>query len=439
MDAPVAVEILIILGLVVFNGVLAGSEIAIVSLRKTRLKELLDSGSRGARAVSKLRENPESFLATVQVGITIVGATAGAFGGAMFAQDLEPLLAPIVGGYARQTSLVLVVSLITYLSVVLGELVPKSLALRSPERYALLIARPLLVLSWAARPLVWLLTASSNVVLRPFKDSTNFMEARLSPDELQQLVDEASKTGGLDPLAGEIASRALEFGSLTAADVMVPRTRVMGINRRATAEQLRQTLLETGHTRLPVYDGQPDKVVGYLSVKDVLALGWEPALLIVEDLLRNAYFVPLVMRAVDLLEQMRERRMPFAIVVDEQGGMAGIVTIEDLVEELVGEIFSEHVKQVPKTARAGTDGSVVLNGTDTIRETNRALGFELPEGDWVTVAGLCLSISGRIPGVGDKLTTQNGYALQIVDASPRRVRKVRITRPPSPVPNKPAA
>ncbi|MBS1150530.1 MAG: hypothetical protein H6Q89_2228 [Myxococcaceae bacterium] len=425
------VEISIILMLVLLNGVLAGGEIAIVSMRRTRLKELVAGGSGAARAVTRLRDNPEQFLATVQVGITIIGATAGAFGGATFAQDLEPLVARIgpLAPYARQLSLVAVVSLVSYLSVVLGELIPKSVALRIPERYSLLVARPLLWLSIVGRPVVWFLTVSSNVVLKPFKDQTNFLEARLSPDELHQLVDEASKSGALDPQAGEIASRALDFADLTAVDVMVPRSEVVAIERGATPELLRQKLLEEGHTRLPVYEGELDNVVGYLSMKEVLALGWERDLLIIEDVLRPAYFVPPTKRAIDLLKEMRERRVPFAIVVDERGGMAGIITIEDLLEELVGEIMSEHVRVVDELIQREPDGSARIFGMVPVREVNRTLGFELPEeAGWTTIAGLCLALAGRIPAVGELLKTANGYLLEILDASPRRIRAIRISR-----------
>lgn len=427
-------EILVIVGLVLLNGVLAGAEIAVVSLRKTRLKELVAEGRGSARALQRLRHNPERFLATVQVGITVISAFAGAFGGATFSEDLEPMLAAVPGisAWAPQLSLVIVVCLISYLSIVLGELMPKSLALRSPERYALLIARPMLALAFIARPVVWFLTASSNLALKPFKDHTTFLEARLSSDELRQLVDEAAQAGSVDQKAGQIASRALDFGRLIASDVMVPRLKVIAVDRRATPEALRQALLEEGHTRLPVYDGNIDHIVGYLSMKEVLALGWERQLLIVEDLLRPAYFVPMSLPATELLEQMRARHQPFAIVVDEQGGTAGIVTIEDLLEELVGEIFSERAKAAPEILK-DPDGSARITGQVPVREINRALGFELPEdGDFTTIAGLALGLAGRIPSVGELLKTANGYLLEILDATPRRIRLIRISRAANP-------
>jgi putative hemolysin len=414
--------------------VLAGAEIAVVALRKTRIRELVEAGSGSARAVQALREQPERFLATVQIGITVVGATAGAFGGATFAEDLEPLVerVPALAPHAREISIGLVVSLVSYLSLVLGELVPKSLALKASERYALLIGRPLVWLSNAARPFVWFLTLSSNAVLRLFGDRTSFMEGRLSAEELQDLVGEATRAGTVHPDAAEIASRALEFQELTAADVMVPRHQVVALPRNASSEEIRALLLEKSHSRFPVYEGDVDHVVGYIHLKDVLALAWEEKLFVLEDLLRPPHFVPDSKQAVELLAEMRRQRLPLVMVVDERGSMAGIVTLEDLVEELVGEIFSEHAHQAPERFRREPDGSVVVLGNVPVRDVNRELGFELPDdGDWATLAGLCLSLAGRIPKVGDQLRTANGYRLEVVDATPRRVRSVRV-HPPAP-------
>lgn len=427
-------ELLIIVALILLNGVFAGAEIALVSLRRTRLAELVDQGQRSAKAVERLRDNPERFLATVQIGITVVGATAAAFGGATMAGHLEPLIAHIPGlqDSARGISLAVVVALVSYLSLVLGELVPKSLALRHAEPYALRMGRPLWSLSVAARPLVWFLTASSNAVLKIFGDSTSFTEARFSPEELQQMLEEATKTGTIDPDTGTIAARAIEFGELTAEEVMVPRNRVVAISRNASADELRRVILEEGHSRMPVYEGTIDNVVGYISIKDVVALAWEHELIVLEDLLRPAYFVPETMAAVDLLREMQARRLAIAIAVEESGGMAGIVTVEDLLEELVGEIFSEQDEPVPDVVRRNPDGSALVQAIAPIREVNRALDLDLPEGDgWTTVAGLCIHLAGRIPEKGARLETADRTVLEVIEASPRRVRLVRVI-PPQP-------
>jgi putative hemolysin len=436
-----AFEILIILALVLANGVLAGAEIAVISMRPGRLRELQGEGSKGALAVQRLREQPERFFATVQVGITVVGATAGAFGGASFARDLSKVLAQwaLIEPWADEIALVLVVSLISYLSLVLGELVPKSLALRSAERYSSLVARPLLLLASLMRPLIWFLTASSNLVLRPFKDRTSFTEARLSADELVELMSEAARTGSVHPQAGEIAARALTLPELVASDVMVPRTSVVSLQRDASRETLRRLMLEHTHSRFPVIEGERDRVVGYVNVKDVLAIAWEERLFVLADLIRPAFFVPESKSAVELIAEMRSRRVPFCVVVDEHGGMAGIVSLKDVLEELVGEIFGEHATVRPEAFRRESDGNVVVRATMPIRELNRDLSIALPEGDWVTVGGLCLALAKRIPVPGERFATDAGIVLEIVDASARRVRSVRILMPVPPAPDGPPA
>ena len=431
-EVDILVELLVILGLVLANGVLAGAEIAIVSLRRARLEQLVQAGSRRARAAKRLRDNPERFLATVRIGVTCLGATACAFGGSTVAHELAPRLRPLpwIGGHADGIALAVVIAALSFLSLVFGELVPKSLALRSAEPYALLTARPLRWLAFLTRPLAWLLRASSNLFLRPFDDRTTFVEARLSPEEIQQLVDQAAQAGSVDRRAGEIASRAIDFGALTAVQVMLPRGRVVAVSRTASTEALQRIVLEHGHTRLPVYDRAIDNVVGYVTVKDVLALAWENKLLVLEDIIRPAFYVVETMRAVDLLGEMKRRRVQLAIVVDERGAMSGIVTMEDLLEELVGEIVGENEKATPDPIRREPDGTAVIQGDVPIREVIRQLGINLPEGErWSTVAGLCLELAGRIPAIGERFLTPCGAELEIVDASARSVRTVRIHPP----------
>ncbi|HET6439094.1 MAG TPA: hemolysin family protein [Anaeromyxobacter sp.] len=429
-------ELLVVLALVLANGVFAGAEIAVIALRRSRLRQLLDERRPGARAVKELRDTPERFIATVQTGITIIGATAAAFGGAALSERIAPGIAEVPGlaPYAGGIALTLVVALISYLSLVLGELVPKSLALRSAERYALAIGRPLLLLSHLVRPIVWLLTRSSNVLLRPFGDRTTFSEARLSAEELEQLVEEAGRVGSLDPATADIASRALAFRELTAADVMVPRNRVVALPKDATPEDLKRTLLEEGRSRMPVFDGSLDEVVGYVDAKDMAAMAFERQLIVLADLIRPVHFVPESARAVQVLRDMQRRRTRIAVVVDERGGLAGLLTLEDLVEELVGEILGEE-EEPEHLIQREPSGAAVVRGDLPVREANRALGTALPEGeDYTSVGGLCVALAGAVPERGTRLTTPDGALLEVLEASPRVVRRVRITpaRPPSP-------
>ena len=429
------VELLAILALILVNGVFSGAEIAILTFRKTRLQQLVEAGSRRARLVDALRNEPERFLAVVQIGITVVGATAAALGGATIANALrmpfEALGIPY--GPAEAIALAIVVAGISYLSIVLGELVPKSLALRHSEGYALAIAPFLWFLAWLGRPLVGILTASSNLVLRPFGDRTTFTEGRLSPEELQELVEEAGKSGSLDEQTSEIASRAIDFGVLTAGEIMVPRNRIDGIPRSAKPEDVKRLLLETGHSRMPVYDTTLDNIVGYVSARDVLALAWEKQLIVLEDLVRPALFVPQSMRATQVLEQMQRRQTAIAFVVDEHGGISGLLTLRDLIEEVLGTLATDEDREVEELIHDEGGGRALVRGHVPIRDVNRALGIGLPESEnYSTIAGLCLELAGGIPPRATRLTISDGCVLEIVDSSPHVVRLVRIIRGESP-------
>ena len=430
-------DILLIVALMFANGLFAGAEIAVLSVRKTRLSEFIRRRDRRALAVKALRDQPERFLATVQVCITLVGTAAAAFGGAAVAVTLTRTLRDAgVGEYSDEIAIAVVIAAISFFELIVGELVPKSLALRFSDTYSFTVARPLLALSHMMRPLVWLLTACSNVVLKLFGDKTTFTETRLSKDELMELVEEAAKTGSVDPRASEIASRALDFEGVSVAEVMVPRNRVVALRRGAGAEEVQRVILEEGHSRMPVYETTIDNIVGYVVARDVLAIAWEKGLVLLEDIIRPPYVVTERTRALDLLREMQRRRVQMAVVTDEHGGLAGLVTIEDLVEELVGDIFSEDDKPDAIVVREPA-GTALVQGHAPVRKVNRELDLDLPVGaDRTTIAGLCMSLAQAIPQAGEKLKTEDGTVLEVVEASPRRVRKVRIH--PVGLPNPPA-
>lgn len=424
----VAAELCLIVFLIILNGVLAGAEIAVVSVERTRLAQLAERGDRRALAVRELRKKPEQFFAAVQIGITLIGATAAAFGGSRFARHLEPALQHVewLRPVAPQLSFALVVVAIAFLSVIFGELVPKSLAVRHAHGYALATGPMILFLSKATRPLVSLFTAISNAVLRLFGARGAISEIRMSPEDLQLLVSEAAETGSIHPAAGEIASRALEFADLTASEVMVPRSRVVGIPETASADDIRRIVTEQAYSRFPVYGEHLDDIKGYVLVKDLLSMAFERQLIILRDFTRSPYIVAEGIKAPVILQEMRRRRTHLAFVVDEHGGTSGIVTMEDLLEELVGEIFSE-IAQESSTIHELSDGTAVAHGDTPLRKLNRQLGIELPESDeWSTLGGLCLSLAGRIPKQGQRLTSPDGTALEIQSATERRVVRVKL-------------
>jgi putative hemolysin len=392
------------------------------------VQQLVESSRVGAKTVATLRAEPERFFATVQVGITVVTTTAAAFGGARIARNLEPLLRPLpfIGHNADGVALAIVVVLISFLSLVLGELVPKSLALRKSERYALLMAKPLALLSRIAKPIVWLLTATSNLVLRPFSDRTNFAESRISKEELEQMVDEAAKTGAIHEHASELASRALDFDRLSFADVMVPRARVDALPIRATMEQIRRFLLEERRSRIPVYDRSLDDILGYVSAKDIVSLAWDGGPVVLSDLVRKVQLFPETVSAIEVLRFMQRERQRIAIAVDEHGVVSGMVTFEDLVEELVGDIFSERDEGVSPLTRE-PDGTLTAPGDTPIRDVNRELGIELEQPDGVTtMAGLAIALAGGIPNRNARLAASDGSVLVVLETSARTVKRVRV-------------
>lgn len=330
-------ELTIILVLILINGLFSGAEIAIVTVRKTKIRQWVEEGHRGAKAIQKLREIPEQFLATVQIGITLVGAAAAAYGGDTLATRLTPVLEPFLGQTASQVSFSVVVACIAYVSLILGELVPKSLALRSSETYALFVSRPLLWLSMLGKPIVWFLTTSSNLVLMLFGDKTSFTEARISPDEIKSMLEEAGEVGAVSERVGEIASRAVDLNALRASHLLVPRGQMLVIAKEATLEGLKKVMASAPHSKVVVYEGSLDQVVGYVSVKDAFLS--VDQVTHVRDILKPIIFVPEVMRAIDILQTFQTKRVELAIVVDEHGGTSGLITKEDLMDALMGEML----------------------------------------------------------------------------------------------------
>jgi putative hemolysin len=419
-------QIAILMGLTAVNAFLSGSEIALLSVRRSRLRELADAGSSAAGAALALRGNPEQFLATVQVGITIVGASAGAFGGVVLEQPVAAALSRMgAGAWADRLALVLVVALVSTLSIVLGELVPKSLALRASERFALLAAPVLLLLSRVGRPAVLALTAASNLFLRPFHDRTTFVESRLSPEELRQLVEEAASAGSLDAKAGDIATRALDLGDLHVGAVMVPRGSIVSLEVSASEDEVRALLRDRPFARYPVTGEAPEDLLGYVVTREIYAQLLDGHL----DLraaLRRLPFFPEQTRAVDVLRALQVSRTRIGIVVDELGSVAGLVSLEDLAEEVLGDILGENESPSGVLEPEGPD-TFLAPGFAPIHEINRQLGTDLPVGPgWSTLAGAILHQTGSIPVPGARVRLGGGLEAEVLEASSQRVRRVRL-------------
>ena len=291
------------------------------------------------------------------------------------------------------------------------------------------MAKPIALLSRIAKPIVWLLTATSNLVLRPFSDRTNFSESRISKEELEQMVEEAAESGAIHEHASELASRALEFDRLRLSDVMIPRARIDALPMRATTDQIRRFLLEERRSRIPIYDNSLDEILGYASAKDIVSLAWDGGPVVLADLVRGVKFFPETVPAIEVLRFMRHERQRIAVALDEHGAVSGMVTFEDLMEELVGDIFSEHDEEAPQLTREA-DGAAVVRGDTAIREVNRELGLELEEPMGVTsMAGLCHALAGGIPNRNARLAAGDGSVLVVLEATPREVKRIRVIPP----------
>jgi putative hemolysin len=415
------IELLLIVALVALNGFLAGAEIAVVAVGAARVAELAKEHARG-RSLAALRRDPERFLATVQIGITTVSAAAAAFGGATIAARLAGVLESFGLSHELATdgALVAVVAAISYLSLVAGELVPKSIALKWAERYAMLAAPVLDALGRVAGPLVRVLTASSNLVLRWIGDSTSFVESQISRDELLSVLERAAGSGEVSTHATEIATRAIELDDLHAAAVMTPRVAVAGIDRAATRAQIVALLERTDEERFPVLREQED-VVGYVTTRDLgrLLATLEPFDL--ATIVRPVHVVPGTASALDLLATLQRRRMPIAVVVDQAGGFDGIVDVDDLAEEVVGALVDGVEAGVP-------GGSVVVPASQRVHVVNRRCGTALPQSRrWSTLGGLVLTKFGSIPSAGATITLDDGTTIEVLEATARRVTRVRIT------------
>lgn len=422
-----APSLLVILALVLANAVFALSEIAVVSARKARLQERADRGDAGARRALQLAEDPGRFLATVQVGITLVGIMAGAFGGATLSADLARSLArvPALAPYAEPAAFGVVVLGITYLSLIVGELVPKQIGLSQPERIASRMAGPMIALSRLASPLVWLLTASTEAILRilPVRRTE---EAPVTEAEISVLLEQGTRAGVFEEAEQELVETVFWLGDRRVDELMTPRRQMVWLDLEEPVERTRERMLEAGHTRYPVCAGSPDEVRGIVEVKELWAAALRGEPLELRAHLRQPLLVPENTRALRLLEMFRESGVRMAVVVDEYGGVAGVMTQADLMEELAGEVGPQQAGVVRRE-----DGSWLVDASMSVDGFRAALG--LPErraderAEYRTVGGLVVSRLGRFPVVGEQVRLED-LRIEVVDMDGYRVDKVLVTR-----------
>jgi putative hemolysin len=416
--------------LIVVNAVLAGSEMAFVSLREGQLRRL-ERMSEAGRRVAQLARDPNRFLATIQVGITLAGFLASATAAVAIAKPLTPVLG-FLGNAAEAVTVVLITIVLTFLTLVFGELAPKRIAMQHAERWALVVVRPLGALATLSQPLVWLLGRTTDLVVRLFGSDPHRQREDITPSEIRDLV---TTHRGFTPEQRMIITGAVEITERILREVLVSRRAVFTIDADTPVEQARAQLAASGHSRAPVvWNGNLDDAVGVVVLRDLV--GHQAGR--VADVARPPYLLPDSLRVADALRQFKADREQFALVVDEHGAVDGIVTLEDLLEELVGEIYDDTDRDVAAVQR-GTDGSLLLPGTFPVHDLPD-LGIDLVpprEGDYTTVAGLVIAHLGHLPTAPGGSVSIDGWTAQVTGVEGRTVTEVRLVRraPPTTSPS----
>jgi putative hemolysin len=425
-----AIELAIILFLIALNGVFSMSELALVSARRARLAVMERKGIAGARAARLLAEDPQRFLPTVQIGVTLVGTLAGTVGGARLAAQLAPAIAriPHMAPAAEGVALAIVVLGITYLTLVLGELVPKQLALRRPELVAIQLARPVALLARVTLPMVWLLGISSDLVLRLIGRSDMSRQA-VTEEELKALLAEGTQAGVLETEERDMIERVLRLADKPVRAIMTPRTELAWIDRTDPRREIVQALKAAPHSRFVVCDGSIDNVVGVVQAKDLLDRILDGKDLSVAASLRQPIVVPDTVTALDALERLKSDPLGLALVMDEYGSFEGVVTAADVLQAIVGDTHEPGYASPSQAADQIGNATMLMDGMTPVDELKaRLLLPDLPaEGSYHTLAGLVLALLRRVPQPGDRIVF-GGWLFEVLEMDGRRVVKVRASR-----------
>ncbi|MGH7303985.1 MAG: hemolysin family protein [Candidatus Rokuibacteriota bacterium] len=431
MDTALWIELLLIAAAIIANGLFAGSEIALVSSRISRLAEMRQNGVRGAAAAFGLKESPEAFLATIQIAITLVGALASAVGGAAAVARLTPVLEntllPGASTWAEPVALGIVILVVTYFSLVIGELTPKALALRDPERLACAMA-PLV--GWVTRVfsgVVRLLTVSTNLVLRLLGQETAKGSPFVSEEEVKYLVREGTAKGVFEKVEEELVHNVFEFADTTAREIMVPRMRIRGLELTTPPDELLRRAVQIGRSRIPVYRESVEHTLGIVTVKDLFRLVAEGKPIVLSEIMRPPVFVPESARISTMLRDFQRHRQYLALVVDEYGSVVGLVTIEDVLEEIVGEIREEG-EPTPSYVTRLADDTYVVDATAPVRDVREAIGLSIPDSpDYATIGGFVMHGLQTIPMPGAAVSI-GGHVWTVVDMDGPRIVKVKVQR-----------
>ncbi len=439
------IDLAIVVALILIGGFFAASEIALITVKRHRLNQLVGEGSRAARAAQRLTEDPSRFLATIQIAITFLGFLASAVGAVSLSGSLAHLVRliplPAIQDAAGGISFVLVTLLIALASIIIGELVPKTLALTFPDRFALFVARPIGWFDRLLRPMVWLVSTVSNVLVRALGGKDRPQAGYLSTEELKMLVETGSEQGGIEEEEKEMIHGVIELAEKKVHQVMVPRIGIQAVEANDPITEVLQMIVRAGHSRVPVYEENLDNIVGILYAKDLLPYlmpdAAASASIDIRKLARPATYVPETKPVDELLHEMRINKVHIAIVVDEYGGTAGLITMEDVGEEIVGEIQDEYDREESLVESVEEDGQVAFRVDGRVSMDDLRDLFDLSDTDekdedeYDTVGGFIVHRIGRIPLPGTVVQFRD-VTLRVELAEPRRIAKVIATRATQP-------
>jgi len=421
-------EIILIILLIILNAYFAASEIALISIRSSRIKQLVEMGNKNAVQVAKLLEDPSKFLATIQIGITLTGFLASAAAAVSLSNAFALVLAkiPFLASAAKGLSVLLVTIAIAGVTLIFGELVPKRLALQKAEKIALLVVPQINIISRLTAPIVYALTFSTNLLVRLLGGKSSVGENKISEEELLLLVTEQDN---LLQEEKEMIHSVFDFAETVAREIMIPRTDIKAIKSDASLPEIVLVAKETGHSRLPIYTETLDNIVGILAVKDIMGLLLENGSQRVDlmQIALPAYFIPESKKVVNLFEELKKQRQHMAIIIDEYGGTAGLVTIEDLLEEIVGEINDEHDPELLEI-RIIDEKQALVNGALNVEDLNEELNLSLPVTDYYeSLAGFILDKLGRIPQVGEEIKYEN-ILIKVEKIEGNRITGLRVIK-----------
>ena len=422
-------EIIFVLFIVLLNAFFVAAEFSIVKVRSTQLDTLAKKDNQRAKIAKKVVSNLDKYLSATQLGVTISSLALGWIGEPISANLLKPVFA-LLNITNPQTIHTLALTfgfvVITYLHVILGELAPKYIAIKYAKRVALTLAVPLNIFYLVFKPFIWVLNVSSRFIVRILGiQSVTDVERFHSEEELRLLIAEGRQSGAIDQTEHQLIEKIFEFNDKQAQEIMVPRNRMVALNIEDSREEIYRVVTEEGFSRLPVYNDTTDNIIGVIYTKDLISAAEHRELITLQDIIRPAYFVSSTKQIGNLLKEMQRHRVHMAIVVDEYGGVEGLITIEDIIEEIVGEIQDEYDEEKPIVEKIN-DREFVVNALASIYDVNTHLPHDLPEdGDFDTVSGWLGEIFGKIPDVGEQKES-NGYNITVLKKSDQNIESVKL-------------